>query len=79
MHEPEMEGECIFKTAKQVLCLLKVSLKLAHALGLLSRIDFTANQIAGCGSVKPSEKSIITLTNCSEEKGAYCTSLSNGK
>lgn len=52
---------------------------IAHALGLLSRIDFTANQIAGCGSVKPSEKSIITLTNCSEENGAYCTSLSNGK
>lgn len=39
--------------------------------------NFTANQTAGCGSVRPSEKTAIAFTNCSEEKGAYCTPLSN--
>lgn len=38
--------------------------------------NLTANQIAGCGSVQPIEKK-ATFADCSEEKGAYCTALSN--
>lgn len=57
---------------------LKYLKKISYTIGLLPRTEFTAYQTAGCGSVQPLDKK-ATFTDCSEEKGAYCTSLSPGK